>query len=225
MKPVNIKQKRQKEIRVLLKRRQQLWTLHYALGYIKLEQPIRDGWYKEIVITHRIEIYKNQEAILEVHKIIVTYVWGKTKEKAALQWQKQTSDYLIYRDIPTISKKQYNRLSEAAQPLCVPFQYYTEKRKLRTRFYLKIPKGAYKIKFSRAYITHRKRIDPTINSELDFIDNQIKRKGYYNIAEAFYPWKDYWNLSDFKKEKLKEKRRLNDLKKLSIEHIIEDHFE
>ncbi|WP_047548966.1 hypothetical protein [Psychroserpens sp. Hel_I_66] len=224
MKPVNIKKQREKEVRHLLERQWEIWDLERELGFIKLERPIRHGWYKEIVITHKIELYKNQKYILEVYDKIEKFVWARTKEKADFQWQHKTSQYLIYNDIPTLSKKQYNRLSDKAKSLCVPFQYYTERRKLRIRFYLKIPKGAYKIKFTRAYNTHQKRIDPCLISEKAFIENQLKRPGYYNINEAFYRWKNHWNFKEYKQIKLKEKRRLNDLKKTPIDDVINDKF-
>lgn len=224
MKPVNTKEKRIREVRRMLKRQRQIWKEIRNLGLIELKKPIKHGWYKEIVITNRIELYKNQTTILEVYDKIEKYVWGKTKEKAHYKWQEQTSRYFIYKDVPTLSKRQYNKLSYAAQCLCVPFQFYTERKKLRTRFYLKIPKSAYKIKLTRAYITHRKRIDPNLLSELDFISKQLNKKGYYNINQAFYPWKDYWNLKPYKQEKLKTKKHLKELKKIKVQKLIEDDY-
>ncbi|AUC74613.1 hypothetical protein [Olleya sp. Bg11-27] len=222
MKPVNIKTTRQKEVRRLQKRQQEIWKLQRALGYTKLDKPIRHGWYKEIVMTNRIEIYRNKDLILEIYEKLEKAFWAKTKEKAAFKWQHQTSIHLIYKDIPTLSKRQFNKLSDGAKQLCIPFEYYTRKQKLRTRFYTKIPKGSYKIKFTRAYITHRQRIDPEIISETDYIASKLNKKGYYNIAEASNPWKDDWNDSSYKQEQLRTKRGLNELKKYALEDIIKD---
>lgn len=220
----NKKEQRQKEVRRLLKRRKEIYALQRALGDIELEEPYRHGWYKELVITHRVELYKNSQFILEVYDKIRSCFWGRTKEKAEFQWQNQVSKYLIYKDVSTLSQREFNRLSEGAQRLCIPFQFYDDKRKSRIRFYIKIPKGAYKIKFTRAYVTHKKRIDPELISELSHIEKLLSRKGYYNINEAFYPWKDYWIMSDYKKEKLTEKRRLNAFKKQSVAELIDDQF-
>jgi hypothetical protein len=220
MKPINIKEQRLKEVRRLQNRQWDIWKLQRELGYIKLKEPIRHGWYKEIIITERIERYKNKAAILEIYNKIQKYYWGRTKEEAEKKWQNQTSKHLIYKEFPTISKKQFNKLSFKAQCMCTAFQFRNENKKLRVRFYIRIPKGAYRIKHARAYITHRKRIDPELIREDDFIKSQFNKKGYYNIYEAMNAWKDDWNLTHFKQEKLKTKRHLKALKKYALEDVL-----
>lgn len=222
MKPPHIKKQRQREVRRLLNRQWEICKLQRALGYIELEKPIRHGWYKEIVITEKADRYKNKAAILELYDIIERYYWGRTKEEAEKKWLNQTSKYLIYKGFPTLSKKQFNKLSYKAQCLCTAFQFRNDRKKLRVRFYIRIPKGAYRIKHARAYITHRKRIDPNLISENDFIDSLLQRKGYYSIKEAFYPWRDDWNLSNYKQEKLRTKKQLKALKKYKLEDVLNE---
>ena len=224
MKPPHIKEQRQREVRRLLNRQWEICKLQRKLGYIELEKPIRHGWYKEIIITEKADRYKNKAAILELYDIIERYYWGRTKEETEKKWLNQTSKYLIHKGFPTLSKKQFNKLSYKAQCLCTVFQYRNERKKLRFRFYIRIPKGAYKIKYARAYITHRKRIDPNLISEDDFIDSLLSKKGYYNIKESFYPWKNDWNLTDEKQEKLRTKKHLKALKKYAIEDVIRDNI-
>lgn len=222
MKPPHIKKQRQREVRRLLNRQWEICKLQRALGYIELAKPIRHGWYKEIVITEKADRYKNKAAILELYDIIERYYWGRTKEEAEKKWLNQTSKYLIYKGFPTLSKKQFNKLSYKAQCLCTAFQFRNDRKKLRVRFYIRIPKGAYRIKHARAYITHRKRIDPNLISENNFIDSLLQRKGYYSIKEAFYPWKDDWNLSNYKQEKLRTKKQLKALKKYKLEDVLNE---
>ena len=222
MKPENIKGQRQKEVRRLLKRQRNIWKLQRELGYIELKEPIRHGWYKEIVIKENVERYKNRAAILEIYNKIEAFYWGKTKEEAEKKWLNKTSKHLIYKAFPTLSKRQFNKLSYKAQCLCTAFQYRNERKKLKVRFYVRIPKGAYGIKYTKAYITHRKRIDPLLESEDDFIDSQLQRKGYYNIKEAFYPWKNDWGLTHFKQEKLKINKHLKALKHYKLEDVINE---
>ncbi|MDH7913813.1 hypothetical protein [Winogradskyella sp. SYSU M77433] len=224
MKPPHIKEKRQKEVRHLINRTWEIYLLIRELGYIELEKPIRHGWYKEIVITRKVERYKNKAAILEIYDKIEKYYWGRTKKEAEKKWHNQTSRHFIYKGFPTLSKKQFNKLSYKAQSLCTSYQYRNECKKLRVRFYIRIPKGAYKIRYARAYITHRKRIDPNLISELNYIEKQLLRPGYYNINEAFYPYKDNWNLRDDKQEKLKTKQLLNQLKNYDLEDLIKDNI-
>ena len=224
MRPKHIKEQRAKEVRRLWKRRHKIYQEKLDLGYIELKEPIRHGWFKEISITHKVERYKNEKAILEVYAKIEKLFWGRTKEEAEEKWNHQTSKYLIYKELPTLSKKQFNKLSDKAQRLCIPYSYRTEQNKLKIRFYLRIPKGSYRIKFTRAYITHSKRIDPTLERELDLIDQQLKKKGFYEADRKFYPWKDYWNLSDYRKEKLKTKRALHSLKKFAVEELTKENI-
>lgn len=209
MKPPHIKAQRQKEVRKLYKRQRKIWQLKRTLGYEKLEKPIRHGWYKEIVITSKVSRYKNQVAILEVFDKIEKAFWGRTKKNAEKQWFHKVSQFLIYKDFPTLSKRQYNKLSEKAQRLCTPYRYKNCNKKWRTRFYIRIPKNAYKIKYTRAYITHRRRIDPLLESEDALLDQQLLKFGYYNLDIAKFNWKyDYnWKYKELlTKEKLKTKR-------------------
>lgn len=221
MKPEHIKEQRKKEVRRIYKRRREIWKTMQALGYIPLEKPVRHGWFKELVITRKVARYKNQEAILEVYNKVERAFWGRTKAEAQKQWDNQVSRHLIYNNLPTISKRQFNKLSPKAQAICTPYCFKTCRNKLKVRFYVRIPKGVYKIKYTRAYVTHTKRIDPELISEAELLEAQLIKHGYYQANQAFYPYNDnYWKGVDFKKEKRKAKRELNELKRLAINEII-----
>ena len=224
MKPVHIKQQRQRVVRGLLRRQREIWKAQNNLGYIELKTPIRHGWYKEIIITENVDRYKNKSVILEIYNEIEKCFWGKTKEDAEKVWLTQTSKHLIYKGFPTVSKKQFNRLSFKAQSMCTSFQYRNECKKLRVRFYVRIPKGAYKIKFKRAYITHRKRIDALLKSENDLIIQKLNNPLYYNIAESCFSYRCHWEFKAFKQEKIKVKRYLKALNKIAIYDIINDNI-
>ena len=224
MKPVHIKRQRQKEIRGLLHRRREIWVEKDELGYIKLKNPIRHCWFKEIVITRRVTRYKNEASILELYDVIEKSFWGRTKEEAERKWLFQTSKYMINKEIPTISKRQFNRLSEGAKRLCVPFQYYTERKKLRVRFYVNIPRGTYRIKFTRAYITHSKRIDPLLESEYALIEQQLLKRGYYEAEKSVNPWKYWWYWPNYRENKKEVKEKLSALKKFPLREIINEEL-
>lgn len=211
MKPQHIKSRREKEIRSLEKERRQIWEAKIALGYAKLEKPIRHGWCKEIALTENVKRYKNQDAIQEVYAIVNQSFWGKTKLDCDRKWEKQISKCLIYRGVPTISKKQFNRLSPKAQQLCTAFQFKLE-RKYRTRFYIRMPKNAYRISYKRAYVTHTKIIDPSLESREDLIEQKFHKAGYYPVFWKGSKYRD-WGLSKYEKDKLSVKKELNHLVK------------
>ncbi len=224
MKPKHIKEKREKEVRRLWKRRREIWQEMRALGYTKLKTPIRHGWFKEIIITHKIERYKNESAILEVYDKIEKLFWGRTKAEAQKKWEHQTSKHLIYKDFPTISKRQFNKLSFKAQCLCAPFYYRNERKELKLRFYIRIPKGTYRIKYTRAYITHSRRIDPLLESESALLEQQFLKNGYYEADQKQYNWRNYWDMEQREKERLKTQRILKSLKKYAIEDILKENI-
>ncbi len=61
MKPKNLKSKRLKEVRSIWKRQIEISKEIWNLGYRRLENPVRHGWFKEIIITQNIERYKNKK--------------------------------------------------------------------------------------------------------------------------------------------------------------------
>lgn len=195
-----------------------------ALGYIELKKPIRHGWFKEITITHKVERYKNKAAILEVYSKIEKFFWGRTKAEAQKKWEHQNSKHLIYKDFPTISKRQFNKLSFKAQCMCTPFYYRNERKKLKLRFYIRVPKGAYRIKYNRAYITHSRRIDPLLESESALLEQQLLKKGYYEADQKLDRWRNYWDIEQREKERLKTERALKSLKKYAIEDILKENI-
>jgi len=211
MKPKHIKGKRAKEVRLIYKQLNAIRKQQRALGYYKLEKPIRHGWYKEIIITENVERYKNKKAIQEVYKKIEKQFWGKNKEDATKTWFKQVSKNLIYKDFPTLSHKQFNKLSDKAKKLCVVYRFKDANKKIRTRFYVKIPKGAYRIRFKRAFVTHRQKIDPKLEQAKDLLWQQLIKNGYYEEHQKIYNYKDDWKLNPIHKSRKQIKSALKNI--------------
>ncbi len=224
MKPLHKRSKAEKEVLRIHKRLDQIRKEEQKLGYIKLEKPIRHGWFKELIITENVKRYRNQKYIQEVYDKIEKKIWAKSKEEAERKWKHQASKYLINKEIPTLSKKQFNTLSDGAKRLSVPFQYYTEKRRIRTRFYIKIPKGSYRIKFTRAYVTHSRRIDPKLQSERILLFQQLNKTRYFGAEKRVFPWKSYWDWPNWKENKQEVKMRIRTLKHVPIQKIINEEI-
>ncbi len=225
MKPVHIKERRRKEVRQVWKDIRANWDEQKALGYKKLAQPIRHGWYKEIVITTNVERYKNEQYILEVFEKIEKLYWGRNKKECEKHWDNQTSKAMIYLNFPTISKKQYGKLSKKAQKLCTSFNY-REHKKWRTRYYIKIPKNAYKIKYTRAYNTHVKVIDPCLISEESLLWHKLEKKGYYEANIGLeYGYKYINELLKKRKDRHLSNQQLARFKNTSSRSIIDTLWE
>jgi hypothetical protein len=125
---------------------------------------------------------------------------------------------LIYRDIPTLSPKSYNKLSDKAKKHCTVFEFKCNK-KIQKRYYVRLPKHTYKIKFIRAYTTHSKIIDPEIESRDALIQQQLNKKGWYGIANQNSSWKNDWGVNPTKIDRIKTSRKLNKYKYFSLEEI------
>ncbi|NVK65905.1 MAG: hypothetical protein HWE22_15035 [Flavobacteriales bacterium] len=222
MRPAHIKEQRKKEVRRIWKERRKLWKEKCQLPLIKLEKPIRHGWYKEIVLTENLDRYKSKPEVEEIFEVLCTYYWGRTKEECQKHWNAQRSKSFIYKDVPTISKKQFNQLSSKAQRICTPFQYREEKR-LRTRFYIRFPHSAYRIKFTRAYNTHRKMLDPDLESRLDVLDERLLSPGMYEANQALCGcnWHDDWQTPETKRSRIKTKNKLGRFKNTSAQDVIQ----
>ncbi len=223
MRPAHIKEQRKKEVRRIWKERDKLWKERSELPLIKLEKPIRHGWYKEIVLTENLDRYKSKPEVEEIFEVLCTYYWGRTKEECEKQWNAQRSKHFIHRDVPTISKKQFNQLSSKAQRICTPFQYREEKR-LRTRFYIRFPHSAYRIKFTRAYNTHRKMLDPDLESRLDVLDERLLSPGMYETNQALCGcnWRNDWQTPETKRSRIKTKQELGRFKNSSAQETINE---
>lgn len=223
MRPANIQAQRQKEVRQIWKERYKIWKEIHDLPLIKLEHPVRHGWYKEIILTENLDRYKSKPEVEEIFEMFQTYYWGRTKKECEKRWNCQRSKHFIYKDVPTISKKQFNKLSPRAQRLCTPFQYRENKR-LRTRFYVRIPHNGYRIKFTRAYNTHRKMIDPVLESRLSLLEARLLKPGIYEANEARDPYsKDYWwKEGEVKRSRINSKQALGKYRNTSARSAIEE---
>ncbi|MGG8496405.1 hypothetical protein ACQY1Q_08315 [Tenacibaculum sp. TC6] len=221
MKPEHLKSIRQKEVRRILKRQYEIYAELRNLGYRKLEKPIRHGWFKEIEITQSIERYKNKEAIEELFKVVENMFWGRTKELANKKWDAHVSEHLIYKNFPTISKRVFKKLSESAKAMCTSFYYQDGRRKLKFRFYIRIPKGVYKIKYTKAYITHAKKIDPVLLSEVALLNNRLLKNGYYEAKKKIENYK-YYDDTEFRRQRRKIKCQLHMYTKHTIDQLLKE---
>ena len=110
--------------------------------------------------------------------------------------------------------------------MCTVYQYRDCNNKLRKRFYIRIPKNAYRIKYSRAYITHSKRINPLLESEYTLLEQQLLKKKYYKTNQKLNGWsnKDYWSVPKVKKDKLKAKKYLKALKNYQVADVVKEEI-
>ncbi|NQY06589.1 MAG: hypothetical protein HRT68_10495 [Flavobacteriaceae bacterium] len=221
MKPAHIKEQRQKHIRKIEKWLRQISQEIPELGYHKLDKPIRSGWFKETVLTHKIERYKNHESLIDSFEKCKPEIWGKDKVKIQKNWDCQERRYLIYKGFRLMSRKRYNKLPDNQKRLFRVHHYRNCKGKWRHKYYPLLPKDAYRIKFSKAYVTHTKIIDPELESEYDLLSAFRKKPGFYEAHTSYYGKWSWWkNGSDYKRSI--SKQELFQFKRQSLESLIEN---
>ncbi|MEM6719833.1 MAG: hypothetical protein AAF611_10980 [Bacteroidota bacterium] len=210
MKPAHIKEQRQKQLRKVDKRLQKIWELQRELGYKKLENPVRHGWFKEVVLTHKIERYRNYEHMIAAFKKCKAQIWGADKGKAEANWYECMQRHEIYGSFRLISRKAYNKLPVEVQRLFSMYTYINYWGKTRYKYYLHIPKECYRVKFSRAYVTHSRIIDPLLESEYAVLEAFREKKGYYNLnAKGWNKNKRWMKKYLFNPEKRGKRRSTN----------------
>ncbi|WP_298509739.1 hypothetical protein [uncultured Kordia sp.] len=212
MKPAHIKEQREKHLRQVEKRLREIWELQRELGYKKLKTPIRHGWFKEVVLTSKIERYRNYEHIIAAFKRAKAQIWGADKGKADAKWYKGVERHEIYGSFKLISRKAYNKLPVGVQKLFRVYVYINRLGKRRYKYYLQIPKECYRVKFTRAYVTHSKIIDPLLESEEALLKAIREKAGYYNLyAKEWNSWKRGMKKHEYIPRKRGERRRTNAL--------------
>lgn len=214
---LNAKDIRKKEYRKLEKELDDLRHLDRNLGYKPLKNPIRHGWFLEIVFSLKlkeISKYKELWEFLNSRERLNT-LWGKDKKSANDSFQDRCNYYEGVNSSLVLSRKEFNRLSENSQSLCVPFKvkiWHPYKNRFISHLYFraKIPPKYIKRKYIKCYITKQKVIDPNLTSRIDEIIN-IMYSQYYDLSYfSNNDWRD-WDDYNFRKRRGNLKRDLEDL--------------
>ena len=214
MKPAHIKEQRQKEIRKIYKRFRAISEEHKELGYRELDHPIRYGWFKETVLTHKIERYKNYELLIKAFNACKIEIWGPDKGKADIKWVKQEKYHLVYKGFQLMSRNRYNKLPDNEKRLFSAYHYKNCKGKWRYKYYPLLPKDSYRTKYTRAYVTHSKIIDPKLESEDALLDAQLLKPGYYELDNKYRCRHLWWY-----NERSRRKKSKQELSQLNSRHL------
>jgi len=191
----------------------ELWNL----GYTILEKPLRDGWYRTMVLRHDIAKHKKAHVYQEILNAVNIKFWGREKKYAdrAMMRYFRNRNRLYYRnDIRYLDKKAYMSLSSAAKK-------YFFKAKIKINFrhlsvYIStLPKYYFVSTYERAYITKRKIIAPKLESRIQEIENEL-------LSSKFYALSNYngYSYKLYHEPNRKRRRRTNvALRSFDIEYL------
>lgn len=136
------------------------------LGYMVLDKPIRDGWYKSYRLRDDILRSKKSKVYQEVLNAVLIVIRGREKKHADKKWDKFFNKQRRNIQRPGIRRlyeKEFSKLSSNAQRC-----FLRRKRKTYKgykNFYVCIlPRYYFQLTYKRAYITKQKIISPILES-------------------------------------------------------------
>lgn len=179
--------KRKHEVRKLRKELRDLYTASFNLGYIKLEKPIRHGWFKHLALRDDIARRKDASVFREILEVSGIDIWGLDKKYADKIWDKQSrkDNTIQFPGIRKLNQKNYNKLSEKAQKWYEGFDWYwTPAEGNVKRYYCRVPRYFFKITYTRAFITRKQIVDPKIDKRIAEIKGLLLSDRYYNYDQT-----------------------------------------
>jgi len=177
-----------------------------SLGYVKLEKPLRDGWYRTLALRQDISRHKNAHVFQEILDRLGEKFWGREKKYADRAWKKKYEhDRHLYRrpDIRYIRKRVYDKFSTAAKRHFIKVKLKLNYR-YRIYYYCTLPRYYFVVRYERAYITKRKIIAPELESRMKEIENALLAAKYYSLHDYnIYNYKFYYNPHKRRRRKTK----------------------
>jgi hypothetical protein len=209
----------EKEYKAVVRERDKVRGLIYDLGYTKLDIPLRHGWYYEMVLDPALEDNPKYKEAYEYVMGQDPYIWGKDKKSALESFAKSNSNVDFKNHFLLVGQKDFNRFPDKMHSLCNIHIYsveeYGKKKKVQC-FKLKIPSNYITFKYKKAFVTHRKNLDPTLESRLTELQNLlISAKLYNHHSIGSGSWQD--DNKDFKLDRKRSKIQLGSfLRKQSL---------
>ncbi len=193
------------------------------LGYTTLEKPLRDGWYRTLVLRQDISRHKNAHVFQEILDNVGLKFWGREKkyaDRARKEYYRNNDHPYDRRDIRYINKKTFMSLSSAARKhfflanIRINFKY--------NKVYIcTLPKYYFVTAYERAYITKRKIIAPDLERRAKEIENVLLSPKFYTLSRYnIYNYRFYYNPNKRRRRLTKTALRSLDFESLeSIKNI------
>jgi len=187
----NIIEQRQKELRLLEKERWTLWLAMRNLGSIKLDKPLRHGYYTHLILRDDISRRKDAKVFQEIIEKCRVNIWGTNKTHADKCWNgyNTRNSQIQWPGFYKLDEKRFDKLSNKAKR---HFEKIPHQPNHATRYYCNVPRWYFVKTFTKAYITHRQIIDPKLNRRLDEIDEKLRNSKYYNLSHTDYNAMSKW---------------------------------
>lgn len=207
------------KVRALERESNEIYEQIRGLGYTKLIPPLRDGWFRVLVLREDISRHKQAHVFQEILDRLGQKYWGREKKYADKAWRKNRQLYrhLYYRpDLPYIRKRVFLKMSRAAQKHFVRLRIKVNTR-YRNVYICTLPRYYFVTAYKRAYITHRKIIAPKLTSRIKEIDNQLLAPSYFTLSQFnTYHHRQYHNPNRRRRRQTKAAIQCGDYDRLEL---------
>ena len=164
------------------------------LGYIELEKPLRDGWFKTYVLRDDIKRSKKARIYQEVLDAVLVEIWGREKKYADKKWEKYFRSHNKGYQRPGIKRlyeKEFSKLSSNAQK-CFIKRRRPGYKKRQTIYVCLLPQYYFQLSYRRAYLTKFRITSPILEQREQEIMEILSRPTlrsysmYYNYRYRQY---------------------------------------
>jgi len=172
----HITAQRKAQVRHLEQELQVLRRAWYNLGYVPLDKPIRNGWYKHLVLRQDVARRQDAHVFQEILNACARWVWGQDKPMANRRWQHNAKSNTNWQwaGLAYITKERFQALSPRAQRYFVAYEWkWTPWQGSLRRYYCLVPQYYYVTAYAKAYLTHKRVIDSQLQHQIHQLENQL----------------------------------------------------
>ena len=184
-------EERIKSVQQLKKELDKNQTAQCNLGYIILDKPIRDGWYRTLKLREDILKSKHAKVYQEVLDAVKVEIWGRDKKHADKNWSnyfRRTSfRFCRYprQGIQCLGEKAFAKLSHKAKKEFRTFNksFFFQKQ---SGYYCTLPDYFFQTDYRRAYITKIKIRSPELESREQEIEELLNSSELWKYSMRSY---------------------------------------
>lgn len=211
----NSKQKKERDLRILVRKLKLLESAWYKLPKVKLDKPRFIGYKRFYVL--RDDISRRKDAIMFKTLLIKlnSFVYSKTKDFS--KYDVDVHPFHFKQSIKTLSTKEYESLENEYKKYFVRFKKHDDFRKSEYRYEFIYP-FMFILKIKQHHITEVPLLDREMESQIDEIRKKINRENLWTkinrLLRGSHRYKDDYDLGILK--------ILNDERKKDLEQQIKE---
>jgi len=208
---------RKKEVKSIEKEINNLFNAQQNLGSYLLDKPVHKGCFKHLILRDDISRRKDAFIFQNIIDVAGVEVWGSNEKDADKSWmyQMKQNNNVYEPGLIKINDKEYEKLLPKAKQYFEGFEAaWSHWRGSEMIYYSRVPRYYFTTGYTKAFITHRKIIDPELQEKMDELEALIMRSGYYQYSWNVGYYKDKW-AKPFSQKKMRRKTNmiLNNLDK------------